>query len=63
MFKRVAPQTKIGKNKAMLCTPGFIWVKQGVAAYTQRATGEQPHPDNEKSWVDFQGIQGNDGKI
>ena len=31
---------KLGKTKATVCTPGFIWGKQGVAAYKKRVTVE-----------------------
>ena len=40
MFKRVGFQTNLGKTKEMICTPGFIWVQQGAAAYKSQVTGE-----------------------
>ena len=40
MFEIVGLQKKLGNTKATVCTTGFIWGKQGVAAYKQRATGE-----------------------
>ena len=42
MFERVVMQTNLGNTKAIICTPGVIWGKQGVEAYTRRATGEGP---------------------
>ena len=35
-------QTNLNKTKAMICTPGFIWVKHRVEAYKRRAKGEGP---------------------
>ena len=37
---RVVINTIIGKNKAMMCTPGLTWGKQGVAEYKRRETWE-----------------------
>ena len=39
-FKRVGLWTNLGKNKAMICMPGFIWRQHGVEAYKRRSTGE-----------------------
>ena len=38
-FDRVELQKNLGKTKAMLCTPRFIWGKQGVVAYNWRDAG------------------------
>ena len=43
IFERVLLQTNLGKTKEMICTPGFIWRKQGSEAYKRRATGEGPN--------------------
>ena len=40
MFKRVGLLKNIDNTKAMVCTPGLIWVQQGTVAYKRRATGE-----------------------
>ena len=40
MFERVCLQTNLGKTKAMICTPGFIWGQHGAEAYKRRALGE-----------------------
>ena len=40
MFEMVGMLKTIGKTKAMVCTPGFIWVKQGTAADNRRPAGE-----------------------
>ena len=40
MFKSVGLQKNLGKTKAMVCTPGFIWGQQGESEYKKRATGE-----------------------
>ena len=40
MFERIGLQKNLGKIKAMVFTPGFIWVQQGPATYMRRATGE-----------------------
>ena len=40
MFDRVGLKTNLGKTKSILCTPGFIRGKQGVAAYNRRVKGE-----------------------
>ena len=40
IFERVELQTNLGNTKAMVCTPGFIWVQQGNEVYKRRATGE-----------------------
>ena len=42
MFERVSLQKKLGKTKAMICMTGFVWGRQGVEAYKQRATGGGP---------------------
>ena len=34
-------QNNIGKTKAVLCTPGFIWGQLIVKEYKRRATGEE----------------------
>ena len=36
MFNRVGLLKNIDKDKAMVCTPGFIWGQQGTAAYKRR---------------------------
>ena len=33
-------ETNLEKNKAMVCTPGFIWGKWGELVYLRRETGE-----------------------
>ena len=43
IFERSGLQTNMGKTKAMICTPGFIWGQQGAEAYKRRATGEGPN--------------------
>ena len=40
MFDRVSPYTNLGKTKTMVCTPEFIWGKQGESAYKRWETGE-----------------------
>ena len=40
IFYRVGLKTNLGNTKAMVCTPSFIWGKQGSAAYNQRVAGE-----------------------
>ena len=40
MFKKLGLLVNIGNNKAMMCTPGFIWGHQGTAVYKRRAAGE-----------------------
>ena len=30
----------LGKTKAMVCTPGFIWVQQGEAEYKRQVIGD-----------------------
>ena len=42
IFERVGLQENLNKTKAMICTPGFIWGKQGDEAYKRKATGEGP---------------------
>ena len=39
IFERVGPLKSIGKNKEMVCTPGFMWVQHGTAEYKRRETG------------------------
>ena len=39
IFEIVGLQKNLGNPKAMVCTPGLIWGKQGVAAYKKRAAG------------------------
>ena len=43
IFERVVLHTNLSKTKVMICTPEFIWGKQLVEAYKQRATGEGPN--------------------
>ena len=43
MFEWVGLQTNLNKTKAVICTPGFIWVQQGAEAYTIRSTWEGPN--------------------
>ena len=43
MFERVGLQKNLGKTKAMICKPWFIWGQHGVEAYKRRATGEGPN--------------------
>ena len=33
MFERVGLQINLNKNKAMICTLGFIWGQQGADVY------------------------------
>ena len=40
MFVSVGLITNIGNTKAMVSTPGFVWIQQGTVAYKSRATGE-----------------------
>ena len=43
MFERVGLQTNLNKTKAMVCTPGFIWVQQGAESYNDKPPGtDQP---------------------
>ena len=42
MFERVGLQMNLGNTKAKICTPGFIWGKQGAEAYKRKASGEGP---------------------
>ena len=42
IFERVGLQTNLGKTKAMICMPQFIWGKQEAEAYKRQATGEGP---------------------
>ena len=42
IFKRIGLQTNLGRTKSIICTPGFIWGKQGVEANKRRATWERP---------------------
>ena len=37
MSEKVGMLTRIGNNKAMVCTPGLIWGQQGTDAYNRRA--------------------------
>ena len=48
IFEIVGLQKNLGNPKAMVCTPGLIWGKQGVAAYKKRATGEGETPRKQK---------------
>ena len=49
MFDRVGLQTNLGKTKAMICMPGFIWGQHGVEVYNRRDTGEGPDFQEGKS--------------
>ena len=40
MFKRVGMIPNVGKTKAMVCNPGFIWGQHGILEYKRRARGE-----------------------
>ena len=40
MFDRVELIQNLGKTKAMVCTPGFIWGQQRTFFYKRRAMGE-----------------------
>ena len=40
MFDRLGLHRNLGKTKAIVCTSGFIWRKQGTEAHKKRATGE-----------------------
>ena len=40
MLERVGMQKDLGNTKAMVCTPGLIWGRQGTAMYKRRASGE-----------------------
>ena len=39
MFRRMGLETNLDKTKAIVCTPGYIWVNFSGAAYKHRATG------------------------
>ena len=36
ILDRVGLITNIGKTKAMVCTPGFIWVQQGISDHNRK---------------------------
>ena len=40
MFGILGLQKNLGNTKAMVFTPGFNWLKQGLAAYKRGATGK-----------------------
>ena len=40
MFDRVGLQTNLGKTKAMVCTPGFIWVHKVESLYKRWEMGD-----------------------
>ena len=40
MFQRMQLETNLDNNKALVCTPGYIYGKWSDAVYKQRYTGE-----------------------
>ena len=39
IFERFGLQTNLNKTKYIICTPGFIWGKQGAKVNKRRAIG------------------------